>query len=47
MSESVSIKDIRDFFGMTAKDMIREWKLLTEESKDQIRTGLGNGTLTY
>lgn len=47
MSEPVSIKDIRDFFGMTAKDMIKEWKLLSEGSKDQIRQGLADGSLTY
>lgn len=45
--ETVSIKDIRDFFGMTAKDMIKEWKGLSEESKAQIRQGLADGSLTY
>ena len=42
-----SIKDVRDFFGMNASDMIAEWKLLSDQDKIQIKEGIGNGTFTY
>lgn len=47
MAERNLLKEIRDFFGMKASDMIREWKELSETDKEQIRTGIENGTLTY
>lgn len=41
------LKEIRDTLGMTAKDMIREWKDLPEKDKNDIRKGVEDGTLTY
>lgn len=43
----VSMKDVRDYFGMSGQDMIKEWKALTDEDKVQIKQGIGDGTLTY
>jgi hypothetical protein len=40
-------KEIMTFFDMKAKDFIKEWKLLTEQDKQQIREGIGDGTLDY
>lgn len=52
MTTEITIKDIMAFFHsdarpMTAKEMTREWKPLSQESKDQIRNGIADGTLTY
>lgn len=47
MAERNLLKEIRDYFGMKAADMIREWKELSEKDKEEIRTGIENGTLTY
>lgn len=41
------VKIIRDYFGMTSAEMIKEWKGLSEEEKTQIREGIINGTETY
>ena len=42
-----SLKAIMAFFGMTAKDMVKEWKMLSDKDKQQIREGIENGSLTY
>lgn len=47
MPEKSDTKRIIEFFGMTAGEMIKEWKLLTDEDKKQIREGILNGSLTY
>lgn len=41
------VKVIRDYFGMTSAEMIKEWKALPDEAKEQIRNGILNGSLTY
>jgi hypothetical protein len=41
------LKVVMAFFGMNAKDMMREWKALTQKDKDDIRNGIENGSLTY
>lgn len=41
-------KKIMAFFGYNrAADFMRDWRMLTDEDKEQIRTGITNGTLTY
>lgn len=42
-----SLKAVMAFFGMTAKEMVKEWKALTQEDRDQIRNGIEDGSLTY
>lgn len=47
---NASIKVITDFFkkqGVTLKDWQTEWKDLPEEDKEDLRMGLGDGSLTY
>ncbi len=39
--------DIKDFFGMTMKEMRDEWSALSDQEKAQIREGIGNGSYTY
>jgi hypothetical protein len=42
-----TLKEVRDYFGISGKDMIAQWRHLTDEDKRQLREGLGNGTQTY
>lgn len=44
----VPINTIRKFFGYTsATAFAHDWKLLSDRDKDQIRRGIGDGSLTY
>jgi hypothetical protein len=49
MSEQATLKDVREFFGMTVGQFRDEWTKqgLTDVDKAQIRQGLANGTMTY
>lgn len=43
-----SLKDIKDLFGYpTLAAFSKDWKELTDKDKEQIKEGIGNGTLTY
>jgi mannose/fructose/N-acetylgalactosamine-specific phosphotransferase system component IID len=47
-----TMKEVMNFFEMPVKDFMAEWKQLDEESKAQIKSGLGTpvaglGTPTY
>ena len=42
-----TLKEVRDYFGISGKEMIVEWRKLTDEDKRNLRTGLGDGTLSY
>jgi len=43
-----TIKQVKDFFEeKNVRKFTEEWKVLSDESKTQIRTGIGNGTFTY
>jgi hypothetical protein len=45
-----TLKAVTEFFrreGETLKGFTEEWKQLTDEDKEQIKEGIGNGTLTY
>jgi hypothetical protein len=48
---AATMKTVKDFFGMlpgqTLKDFTAEWSALTDADKEQIKSGLGDGTLTY
>lgn len=41
------LKIVMQFFGMSAKDMMREWKLLSMKDREDISNGIANGSLTY
>lgn len=43
-----SLGKIREFFGYASlADFGKDWRQLTDEDKDQIRTGIEDGTLNY
>lgn len=45
-----TLKQVADYFrlpGQTLKAFTEEWKALDEASKEQLKNGLGNGTMTY
>lgn len=49
-TEMATVGEVAKFFGVKSggfKAFGEEWKLLTDEAKQQIRTGIKNGTLTY
>lgn len=46
-SEKAGLKAVMEFFGMTAKEMMKEWKAMSDKDKVEIQSGLANGTLTY
>jgi hypothetical protein len=41
------LKPIMEFFGMSAKEMMTEWKQLTPKDKEEISSGIQSGSLTY
>lgn len=49
MSEQniATLKDVRDYFGLDGKQMVAEWRKLSEKDKADLRQGIGDGTLTY
>jgi hypothetical protein len=47
MAEVSVLKLVKEFFGMTLKDMKAEWTTLPAKDKAEIESGLRNGTLTY
>lgn len=44
-----TLKDVREFFGMTVGQFRDEWTKqgLTDDDKHAIRAGIGNGSMTY
>jgi len=44
----ISLKDIREFFGMSLSEFGPNWwETLGPEGREQIKTGIENGSLTY
>lgn len=41
------LKAVMAFFGMNAKEMMKEWKALSDKDKVDIQKGLADGSLTY
>lgn len=41
------LKLVRDFFGMKLAEMKTEWTPMPQTDKDQILTGLTDGSLNY
>lgn len=49
-TKTATLKQVTDYFrkeGQTLKGFTEEWKALSEEDKEQLKEGIGNGTLTY
>jgi hypothetical protein len=38
---------IRDYFEMSTADFSKQWKTLTPEAKQQLKSGILDGTETY
>lgn len=48
-AKKATVKDVKEFFGMTLQEMKAEWVNggLTMDERNAIMTGIGNGTYTY
>ena len=46
MSEA-GIKEVMAYFGIPITQFGKEWKQLSEQDKNQLRRGIGDGTFTY
>lgn len=44
---TTGVKKIMVFFGMTAGNFMKEWKLLSDQDKADLKQGIEDGTLTY
>jgi hypothetical protein len=42
-----SLKDVRDHFGLDGKEMVAQWRKLSDADKRDLRAGVGDGTLNY
>lgn len=48
METKLTVKDLKDFFGYAKlADFSKDWKLLADEDRDQLRAGIADGTMTY
>lgn len=48
VAPKISAKELKEFFGYTKlADFSRDWKELSEAERDQIRTGIADGSFTY
>lgn len=48
MSKPATLKAVKDFFEIkSASVFTKEWKALDEASQEQIKQGIGDGTLNY
>jgi hypothetical protein len=41
------LKELREFFAMSAGDFAREYKKLGDQDKKDLKKGIEDGTLTY
>lgn len=44
---AVTLKDIMQFFEMDSATFMKEWRGLSAQDKEQIKSGIENGSLTY
>jgi hypothetical protein len=47
---AASIKDVADYFrkgNQPLKEFTEEWKLLSDKDKEELKQGIGDGTLDY
>ena len=47
MSEAATLKQVMEFFAIPTGQFGKEWKVLSDSEKAQIKAGLGDGSLTY
>lgn len=47
MAQDATLKDIRDYFGLTVSEMTQAWKAMTDKDKTDLKSGIGNGSLDY
>jgi hypothetical protein len=44
----ITLKDVKEYFGYsTLSEFSQDWKKLSEDERQQIKSGLENGSLTY
>lgn len=44
----ITLKDIKDFFGYaTLPEFAKDWKLLSQDERSQIKGGIQDGTFDY
>ena len=43
----ITVKDVMAYFNLTAGQFAREWRMLTADDKVQLKTGIGNASLSY
>lgn len=37
---------VKEFFGMGTREFATEWKAMPEKDREELKTGIENGTLT-
>lgn len=42
-----TLKEIREYFGMSMADFRAEWVPLPDKDKAELKAGIGNGSLSY
>lgn len=48
MSNPATINEVRAYFDIaTAAEFTKEWRALSDADKTDLKTGIGDGTLTY
>lgn len=47
VAKEATLVEIRNYFGLTAKELMAQWKLLTDQDKEDLKVGIGSGSLTY
>jgi len=45
--KQATIKDIKDYFGMTMPEMKNQYTPMSDKDKNDLKTGIGNGSLNY
>ena len=44
---AATMLQVKEFFGMPTREFSTAWKALTDQDKEQLKAGIGNGSLTY
>jgi len=48
MERLATLLEVKNYFGYSSlKEFKNDWELLDDESRQQLRVGIGNGTYTY
>jgi hypothetical protein len=46
-ADTNTIKALKEYFGMSASEFMKDWKLMSEKDKADLKTAITNGSLTY